>query len=207
MAPTWPLTLRDGDLEVRTLRRREVWAMERLRAAEDDWLAPWDATDPDRPRWRPHTAVHRRWADRAGREGTALALVIVVDGNIVGQVSASPILYGSQRTASVGYWVSRRVAGRGIAPRAVALLIDHLFAELGMHRIEVTIRPENAASLRVAQKLGLRDEGLRRGAVHVDGAWRDHRVFAMTAEEIATDEAGRGMLARLRRQASDGGRH
>ena len=47
------------------------------------------------------------------------------------------------------------------------------------------MRPENAASLRVVQKLHLRPEGMRRAAIHVDGAWRDHLVFALTAEEVA----------------------
>ena len=50
--------------------------------------------------------------------------------------------------------------------------------------MEVNIRPENEASLRVVQKLGLREEGLRRAYLHVDGAWRDHRSFAVTAEEV-----------------------
>src|SRR5690625_7996119 len=90
------------------------------------------------------------------------------------------------------------MAGRGLVPRAAALMIDHLFAELGLHRIEVTVRPENESSLRVVEKLHLRAEGMRRSAIHVDGGWRDHLVFALTAEEGRSDEAGRGGLARLR---------
>ena len=65
-----------------------------------------------------------------------------------------------------------------------------------LHRLEVAIRPENAKSLRVVQKLGLRYEGDRPAYLHVDGAWRDHVMFALTAEEIghaavflASDEA------------------
>ena len=62
------------------------------------------------------------------------------------------------------------------------------------------MRPENSASLRVVEKLHLRAEGLRRSAIHVDGAWRDHLVFALTAEEVPTGDDGHGMLRRLRRE-------
>lgn len=200
MPSTWPIELRDREIELRPLRRTDRRAFERLRADNRAWLAPWDATDPDPDARRPPFAQMVRWAAEAGRRGTGLSLVIVVDGRLAGQVTAGPILHGAQSSATLGYWIDRRLAGRGIVPRAVALLIDHCFADLGLHRIEVGIRPENTASLRVAEKLHLRDEGLRRALIHVDGAWRDHRGFALTADEVATDATGRGVLARLIRE-------
>jgi ribosomal-protein-alanine N-acetyltransferase len=48
----------------------------------------------------------------------------------------------------------------------------------------VNIRPENSASLRVVQKLGFREEGTRSAFLHIAGAWRDHRSFALTADEV-----------------------
>lgn len=174
--------------------------MERLRAVQSSWLSPWEATDPRDPLARPSVAAQRRWADRSGREGTAISLVICEEGELAGQITASPILYGSQQSATIGYWVDRGRAGRGLAPRAVAVLGDHLVQEMGLHRLELTIRPENTPSLRVAQKLGLRDEGLRERAVHVDGIWRDHRVFAITAEEMDPGSGGLTLRERLRRR-------
>ncbi|TFI15606.1 N-acetyltransferase, partial [Micrococcus endophyticus] len=76
-------------------------------------------------------------------------------------------------------------------PTAVAMAADWAFRSAGLHRVEVNIRPENAASLRVVEKLGLRDEGVRRSYLHVDGDWRDHRTFAITAGEVPE-----GLLAR-----------
>ncbi len=64
---------------------------------------------------------------------------------------------------------------------------------MGLHRVEINIRPENTASLRVVAKLGFRDEGLRRSYLHIDGDWRDHRTFALTAGEVPG-----GLLARWR---------
>jgi ribosomal-protein-alanine N-acetyltransferase len=80
--------------------------------------------------------------------------------------------------------VDRSVAGRGIIPTALALVVDHAFRAGGLHRIEVNIRPENANSIAVVRKLGFRDEGLRPAYLHIDGAWRDHRSFALTTEDL-----------------------
>lgn len=96
------------------------------------------------------------------------------------------------RSAQLGYWVSRHVAGQGITPVAVALAIDYLFQDLRLHRVEICIRPENAASLRVVAKLGLRYEGERQRYIHIAGDWCDHSCFAVTREEVPL-----GMLLRL----------
>jgi ribosomal-protein-alanine N-acetyltransferase len=73
------------------------------------------------------------------------------------------------------------------------LVVDYCIFDLGMHRIEVAIRPENVASLRVVEKLGFTEVGYAKGYLHIDGAWRDHRLFAITAEECPG-----GLLRRLR---------
>ena len=79
-------------------------------------------------------------------------------------------------------------------PRAVAMAIDHCFFTAGLHRVEIAIRPENTNSLRVVEKLGVREVGFAPCYLHIDGAWRDHRIYAITVEECAD-----GMVARLDR--------
>lgn len=206
MVHVWPLTLRDEELVLRPLRRRDRFVHEGLRARNHEWLRPWDATDPTRPGRPPGFTALRRWSESQARQGLAVPLVITVDGRLLGQITAGPLQYGALRTAVLGYWIDEGAAGRGYVPRAAALLMDHLFVEMGMHRVEMTVRPENTASLRVVEKLHLREEGLRRGAIHVDGAWRDHIIFAMTAEEAGEigeehdPRGGKGILARLHRE-------
>ena len=126
-----------------------------------------------------------------------LPFVITYDDRLVGQVTVGGITWGSLCSAHIGYWVDSRVAGRGVMPTAVALVVDHCFRTVGLHRIEVCIRPENGPSRRVAEKLGFREEGLRPRYLHIDGAWRDHLVFALTAEEVPE-----GLLSRWRRTRS-----
>jgi ribosomal-protein-alanine N-acetyltransferase len=107
-----------------------------------------------------------------------------MDGRVVGQLNVANILYGSVSSAVIGYWISPEVAGRGVTPTAVALATDYLFNIVGLHRVEIAIRPENAASLRVVEKLGFRYEGLKRGYIHINGGWRDHLIFALLADEV-----------------------
>ena len=127
------------------------------------------------------------------RAGHLMPFIVTHRGHLVGQVTVGGITWGSLRSAHIGYWVDRAVAGRGVIPTAVAMAADHVFS-IGLHRVEINIRPENAASLRVVEKLGFRPEGLRPRFLHIDGDWRDHLCFALTAEEV-----GDGVLARWRR--------
>ena len=121
-----------------------------------------------------------------------MAFAVIHEGRFVGQVTLGGITWGSLRSAYVGYWIDSAVAGRGIMPIAVAMVCDHGWLTMGLHRIEVNVRPENAPSLRVVDKLGFRFEGLRPRYLHIDGAWRDHVTYALNAEEVPG-----GLRARL----------
>lgn len=199
MAPGWPVTLTEGDVRLRPLHRRDQNRWLALRVQNAAWLEPWDATSPlpvSGP--RPTFGQFVRTLSGQGRAGEALPFAVEHAGELVGQLTVSSITYGSLRSASIGYWVSQHVAGRGITPTAVALAVDHCFQVLELHRIEINIRPENGPSLRVVQKLGLRDEGLRERFLHIQGQWADHRSFAVTVEEVPD-----GLLARWRRAQAD----
>lgn len=172
-----------------------------MRARNASWLQPWEATAPEgvvESRTFPAMVHELR---RQGRQGRGFPWVLTYNDRLVGQVTVSGITLGSARWAQVGYWVDRDVAGRGIVPTGVALAVDHCFGAGALHRVEVNIRPENAASLRVVRKLGFREEGLRAGFLHIDGAWRDHLGFSLCAEDVPG-----GLLQRWHRVQADAGR-
>ena len=133
---------------------------------------------------------------REARAGRQLPFVVEYDGRFVGQLTVSNIVRGSAQFASVGYWIDEAYAGRGIITRAVAMAIDHCFGPVGLHRIEVAIRPENTSSLRVVEKLGIKEIGYAPRYLHIDGDWRDHKLFAITREEVPL-----GLLQRLESSA------
>lgn len=189
----WPARLEAGEVTVRPLTYADARPWRDARRRNAAWLAPWDATVPPGSDARPSTfrSLVRR-LHRQAREGTTYPFAIEVDGRFAGQVTVNNVVRGSAQFASVGYWIDRDVAGRGVMPRAVALVVDHCFRVAGLHRIEIAIRPENTNSLRVVEKLGLREIGYAPRYLHIDGDWRDHRLYAITVEECPG-----GLLRRL----------
>jgi len=175
--------LTHGEVRLRLIRMRDAKALEQLLLANRSWLRKWEATSPYAPNSFDVRGMVRSLL-RSYDDRTGLPFVLEYQGRIVGQLNVANILHGSVSSAVLGYWIIPDVAGRGIMPTAVALATDYLFNILGLHRAELAIRPENAASLRVVQKLGFRYEGFKQRYIHINGAWRDHMVFALTHEEV-----------------------
>ena len=194
MTTDWPVRLVDGEVTLRPLAVSDADEWRRARQRNAAWLVPWDATVPPGGEARPASfkSLVRRLSKQA-RQGTTYPFAIEVDRRFAGQVTVNNIVRGSAMFASVGYWLDREYAGRGVMPRAVAMVIDHCFTTAGLHRIEIAIRPENSNSLRVVEKLELGEVGYAPRYLHIDGAWRDHRLYAVTREEVPE-----GMLNRLR---------
>jgi ribosomal-protein-alanine N-acetyltransferase len=205
MSRGWPVVLESGDVRLRPISPRDRQAWREVRQRNVAWLQRWDATAPPGSRPRPKTfGAMVRGMLRSARSGYQLPFVVEVDGRFAGQITINNIIRGSAQFASVGYWIDERVAGRGIMTRAVAMVIDHAFGPVGLHRIEVAIRPENHASLRVVDKLGIPLIGLAPRYLHIDGDWRDHLLFGITREE-----AYPSMMSRLERTTTtrDGQSH
>jgi ribosomal-protein-alanine N-acetyltransferase len=211
----WSVTLTepallDAPVVLRPMGISAVRACREVRAANDFWLRPWEASDPDGqpdqlpggPPAKPAAAsvpglaglgLAAFYSRLGALLGTAASWAIWYDGQFAGQVNVFRIAWGPLRSAEVGFWVDERLAGRGIVPTALAMAVDHCFGAMRLHRLEACIQPENAASRRTVEKLGFRNEGLRVGQVHINGAWRDHLGYAITAEETAG-----GLLPRWR---------
>lgn len=186
MTPGWPVTLEHDQIGVRPLKRADARTWETLRRQNSAWLTPWEATLPQGSgeTGRTYPEMVRTLRSRA-RHGQSMPFVITYDAQMVGQLTVGGITWGSARWATIGYWIGQNHAGKAITTTAVALVCDHLLGKVGMHRIEISIRPENSASLRVVEKLGFEEVGLARRFLHIDGQWRDHRIFQILAEDAA----------------------
>jgi len=196
--PAWPVVLHGQTTAGRALvldplRRRDRAHWAEIRARNRGWLGPWEATSPEaEPQQVTFGALVRHY-NREAKAGRMVPFAIRLDGRLAGQIVLFGVSWGSLLSAAAGYWVDEAVAGRGVAPMALALAGDHALGTLGLHRLEVNVRPENARSLAVVRKLGFRDEGVRAAYLHISGEWRDHRTFALTAEDLA----GRTLVERL----------
>ena len=187
------LRLSHGRLGVRPLLASDRRAWTEVRGRNRWWLHEWEATlPPESPPGHPSYRSMMRELRRQVREGRCLPFAITVDGEFAGQVTVSNIVLGSAMFGAVGYWIDEQHAGQGFTPTAVAMVLDYCFDHVGLHRLEVAIRPENVASLRVVEKLQLAEVGFAPRYLHISGAWRDHRLFAVTREEVPN-----GVLRRL----------
>lgn len=186
MARPWrEVRLEHGPISLRPISMADRTAWSEVRSRNVSWLVRWEATRPtgdDAPPMSYRAMV--RDLRRQAQEGRCLPLALLVEGRFAGQVTVNNIVGGSARFASIGYWIDQRHAGRGHMPLAVALAADYCWFGLDLHRVEVAIRPENTASLRVVEKLGFAEFGYAPRFLHIDGAWRDHRLFALTVEEV-----------------------
>jgi ribosomal-protein-alanine N-acetyltransferase len=193
--PGWPARLRHGRTGLRPPRLRDASAWSSLRLRNEAWLAPWEPTSPES--WASRHAM-AAWPSllssvrRSARAGVLLPFVVTYDEYFVGQLTVNNVVRGALRSAQIGYWVDQGHAGRGIITAAVALATDHCFGRVGLHRIEIDIRPENVASRRVVAKLGFREEGHLQRYLDIDGAWRDHVSYALTIEDVPD-----GLVSRL----------
>jgi ribosomal-protein-alanine N-acetyltransferase len=179
----------------------EAWREVRIRSRE--WLEPWEPlgepgapdpiTDPEAFKARCGAWERQRHFDAAYGFG-----IFVRKGGLIGEVSLGSVQRGPFQSANVGYWIDVDHAGRSYMPEAVAVVLRFAFDELGLHRVEAAIVPRNVNSRRVAEKLGLREEGRSQRFLQIRGVWEDHVRYAITAEEWAArrDELEAAFLVR-----------
>ena len=84
----------------------------------------------------------------------------------------------------MGYFLDQARGGRGLASEAVALALRFAFGPARLHRVQAAVMPHNVRSARVLEKNGFRREGFAPRYLRLDGAWQDHDLFAITAEEL-----------------------
>ena len=160
----------------RDVRRRNV-----------EWLTKWEPQrvpgQPGTTRDRGAFLVRCSARERERQLGTAYGFGIFVEGRFAGEINLNAVQRGPFQSAYVGYWIDELHAGKGYVPEAVVALARFVFEDLHLHRIQIAIIPRNAASRRVPEKLGLREEGIAVRYLEINGAWEDHVRYAMTREE------------------------
>ncbi len=172
--------LGDG-AELRLLEERhaaELFALaDRNRARLRQWLAWVDGnTDPA------HTAAYIRRSLAAFAQGGAAACGIWVDGAIAGAIDHHD-LNASNRSVSIGYWLSEELQGRGLMTRAVRAMCARAFGELGLNRVEIRVAVGNAKSRAIPHRLGFREEGTLRQILWLYDHFVDEVVYGMLAGE------------------------
>lgn len=144
-------------------------------------------SDPVVTRWLPEGRLDEAQAQafaqkNAGRSATNVAVVERASGQLVGHMPFHS--WFGHATHEVGWVFGSAHQGRGYATEAARALTDFAFGPLGCHRLVATCQPENIASWRVMEKLGMRREAHFRQALRQEsGQWWDEYFYALLAHE------------------------
>lgn len=162
----------------------EAWLAVRTRCRS--WLVPWEPRSkgaPLAPEDAASFAARCGMRERERQLGSGFGFGIFVEGRFAGEITLSSIQRGPFQNGAIGYWVDEELAGSGLIPEAVVVVLQFAFETLRLHRIEVAIIPRNESSRRVVEKLGMRNEGVALGFLEINGEWEDHVRYAMTIDE------------------------
>ncbi|GLK78552.1 MULTISPECIES: GNAT family N-acetyltransferase [Methylopila] len=179
---TIPVIIGEGvSLRVPQMADHQAWA--ELRAASREFLKPWEpiwpADDLSRLAFRRRI---KRYMRELEQDQAYPFFVFGAGGELVGGVTLSQVRRGVAQTCSVGYWMGRPYAGRGLMTAAVTALKPFVFEGLKLRRLEAACLPRNAASIRLLEKTGFEREGYARQYLCIDGVWQDHLLYALLRE-------------------------
>ncbi|BCJ42541.1 ribosomal-protein-alanine N-acetyltransferase [Actinoplanes ianthinogenes] len=164
---------------IRPLTMEDVPELTEVLIGTRDYLAPWD---PIRDESFYTLQGQRQVVAELLRSGNALPHVILDDGRLAGRVNLNSVVRGPFQSASLGYWVAERHAGRGLASFAVAEVLRLAFTDYELHRVEAGTLLHNVRSQRVLLKNGFQRFGTAPRYLKIAGEWQDHHLFQIVAE-------------------------
>ncbi|MEM9495920.1 MAG: GNAT family protein [Pseudomonadota bacterium] len=177
------------------LRRATVtdygeWAA--LREESREHLTPWEESWTEAETSVAAFRRRLRYFERQARSAARLPLLVFrrEDRVLVGGATLSNIRYGAAQTATLGYWIGKPFVRRGYGRAAIEAIVRHGFDGLGLNRIEAACQPENQPSRALLLKSGFRHEGCAREYLKINGTWRDHDLYALTAGAFEVSEDG-----------------
>lgn len=178
-------TLKSGRVFLRPPAPGDFREWATLRAESRSFLEPWEprwtSDELDWPAWRQRLARYRD--DRAHGTGASFFIFEERSGRLMGGITVGNVRYGVAQTGQIGYWIGQRYAGNGFMYEALSLTSKHAFESLRLHRLEAACIPGNSRSIGVLEKAGFRREGLLRSYLLINGAWHDHFLYALIADD------------------------
>ena len=180
-----PINLPGGKLQLRAPVAADYLPWKQLREASREFLEPWEPRWPtsDLTRLGYRRRLKRYALEREMKTGETYLLVRRADNQPIGGISASNIRFGVARMCNIGYWMGQEYAGQGYMRMSVCALVDHLFNDLNLYRIEAACLPHNKRSSFLLERVGFVREGLVRKYLEIDGERRDHLLYSLLKDE------------------------
>ena len=179
-----PLLRGDG-IYLRPAVSGDFAAWVRLRSESREFLTPWEPLWPEDDLTRAAFRRRlRRQSDEMARDEAFSFLIFDAGADtLLGGLTLGGIRRGVAQSGTLGYWMGAPHAGKGRMTRAVASAVRFGFSTLRLHRIEAACLPENTASQMLLERNGFQREGLARSYLRINGAWRDHLLYALVEPE------------------------
>jgi [ribosomal protein S5]-alanine N-acetyltransferase len=186
--------LRGGEVFLRMPASGDYDEWAQLRSTSRDFLAPWEPTwandELSRTSFRRRLRQYQK--DFRDQVGYAFFAFRAYDQALIGGLSLTNVRRGVTQAGTLGYWMGATHAGRGYMTQAVGVLKPFVFEHLWLHRLEAACLTDNVASMRVLEKNGFCAEGLARRYLKINGAWQDHRLYGLVAEDTGATYTERG---------------
>lgn len=162
----------------------ETWVS--LRRENRDYLIRWE------PEWTEKALTRTAYKARLARFKTLiqddLAYPFYIfrqnDHQLVGACNLTGIRRGAMQCAEIGYWIAKDYGRQGYAKAAVRAITRFAFDDIGLNRVSAAVSPQNEPSIRILRGNGFCEEGIARGYLKINGAWRDHLIFARLRQDV-----------------------
>lgn len=179
------LKIHAADFYLATPQMRDFTSWRDVRLKNRDYLQPFEPTWKDEIFLRSSFRRYVRQAeyDLVTDGGVVLFLKSCSDDQVIGGINLKNIRRGSADTGTLGYWMAQAFSGAGRMKKAVGRVADFGFRDYDLHRVEAACMPDNYASAAILLANGFEEEGFARAYLKINGAWRDHRLFARVRNE------------------------
>ncbi|MDH4247827.1 MAG: GNAT family N-acetyltransferase [Deltaproteobacteria bacterium] len=186
-------TLTTKRLTLRPLEPSDARALLHYAQHNRDWLSPWEPTHPEAyyTQEGQRSILNQCREDRQAGTGVLFGIFEKTaepsdprSRRVIGRISISGVVRGIWQNGFVGYSIAHDQAGKGYVTEALSRVVRYGFEDLQLHRIQASIVPRNAASLKVAAKCKFRYEGRALRYLCINEVWEDHEIFALTREEV-----------------------
>lgn len=159
-----------------------------LRRSNKEHLSPWeplwDENHLTRPSYRARLSRFKKMV--SGETGYPFHVFRETDSKIVGACNITHIERGISQSAKLGYWVGEQYSRQGYARASVRAACRFCFDELGLHRIEAAVRPDNTPSILLLEAQGFAREGIARDYLKINAQWHDHVIYSRLSSDHYT---------------------
>lgn len=188
----WPqkyeVQLEGAGLRLRLPRRKDYADFQNLRADSFLFLKPfvpkWTTIELKRPAFEKSVQKCAKEAQKLSAFSFFLFRVEQEKETLIGCVTLSKVSFGAARHANLGYWIGKKFRKNGYMSNGVSLVLSFAFNVLNLKRVHAVCLPDNVPSKKILLKNSFVEEGFAKQYLQIDGEWRDHILFGLTAQRF-----------------------